>query len=58
MRFQNRKFMALPHSLYTQSLYSDHINLDYLHIQTHLRPGRVDSSKKFICSPYLRQHQI
>lgn len=55
MRLQNRKFMALPHSLYTQSLYSAHINLGYLHIQIHLRPGRADSSKEFICSPYLLQ---
>lgn len=54
MSFQNGNFMALPHSLYTHSLYSAYVNLGYLHIQIHLRPGRVDSSKE-LCSPYLLQ---
>lgn len=47
--------MALPPSLYTHILYSAHVNLGYLHIQIHLRPGRADSSKEFTCSPYLLQ---
>lgn len=55
MSFQNRNFMALPHSLYTHSLYNAHIYLGYLHIQTHVRPGRADSSKEFTCPPYLLQ---
>lgn len=55
MSLQNGNFMALPHSLYTHSLYSAHVNLGYLHIQIHLRPGRADSSKQFTCSPYLLQ---